>query len=537
MANLILSDRPAAAVRAAVYARFSTDRQSEESIADQVRVCTEHAARAGWTVTGTYADEGISGAALGNRPGVKAALDAVGGGDVLLVTDLSRLSRSQDLAPLLARLRHRGVRIIGTQDGFDSNSRTARMQAGLSGIMSEEFRAMVADRTFTALESRAKDARPTGGKAFGYVNKNGDRAIDPEQAEIIREIFTRYAAGESQKAIAVDLNRRGIPSPGATWNRAERPTDGKWRVSALHAILHNEVYTGRQIWNRSKWIKDPDTGKRTAVERPRSEWIINERPDLALVDAETWQKVRTRDTTGYSSPRARPRYLLSGILLCDSCGGNLTIIGGGTAQRYVCSLNHSGGDAACSNRLGVPRLVAEELILQSVEERFVSDEAIAEMVAELYRIKSGQMIASATRPKVDPRIAELRRLVTSGILAEAEARPAIARLEAEAAKETPAIPDVDSIARTVKARALAYREALHGRAVSVARDVLRRLVGVVRCLPVAASVPGGKGYLVAHFERGTRPLPMLDFLDICSGKGAVGTLVAGAGFEPATFGL
>jgi hypothetical protein len=58
----------------------------------------------------------------------------------------------------------------------------------------------------------------------------------------------------------------------------ERPTDGVWRVSALHAILLNDVYTGQVVWNRSTWVKDPDTG-RTAVERPHSERIIHKRPD------------------------------------------------------------------------------------------------------------------------------------------------------------------------------------------------------------------------------------------------------------------
>ena len=314
------------------------------------------------------------------------------------------------------------------------------------------------------------------------------------------------------------------------------------RQTASGAFRHfTRFFTTRFIqagrsWNRSKWVKDPDTGKRTAIARPRSEWIVNERPDLALVDAETWHRVRTRDTTGFRSPRARPRYLLSGILVCDQCGRNMTIVGGGTGQRYVCATNHAGGDAACSNRLGVPRLVAEELILEPVEERFVSDRAIKEMVNELYRIKSGQLTAPASRPVADPRIAELRKLVKTGVLSEAEARPAIARLEAEEAKPA-TLPDVASLARTLEARAKAYREALHGKAVSVARDVLRRLVGSVRCVPVAVAGAKGGGYLMGHFDREPLALPLHDWFSVGSDKAAVGTLVAGAGFEPATFGL
>src|SRR6185312_8996975 len=85
------------AMKAAVYSRFSTDRQNESSIADQVRVCAEYAAGQGWQVVEQFEDQGISGAALGNRPGVLRLQDAAFARrvDAVLVTDFSRLSRSQ----------------------------------------------------------------------------------------------------------------------------------------------------------------------------------------------------------------------------------------------------------------------------------------------------------------------------------------------------------------------------------------------------------------------------------------------------------
>jgi hypothetical protein len=73
-----------------------------------------------------------------------------------------------------------------------------------------------------------------------------------------------------------------------------RRRDGRWLISALHAILHNERYIGRVVWNRSVWVKDPDSGKRVRRERPRSEWIVNEGP--ALIDEHTWQRSQARLT-------------------------------------------------------------------------------------------------------------------------------------------------------------------------------------------------------------------------------------------------
>jgi site-specific DNA recombinase len=119
------------------------------------------------------------------------------------------------------------------------------------------------------------------------------------EAAIAREVFERYAAGESQRTIARDLTHRGILSPGG----------GRWMVSALHEMLHNERYIGLLVWNRTQWRKHPDTGRRTCVERPRAEWITTERPDLRIVSDETWARVRARDTpAAYGSQQARPKY-------------------------------------------------------------------------------------------------------------------------------------------------------------------------------------------------------------------------------------
>src|SRR3989344_3687367 len=102
-------------MRAVIYARFSTDKQDPSTIADQYHVCGEYAARQGWEIVARYADEGISGAAIGNRPGFNTMMDAALRGEigVLLVMELTRLSRSAaDLNKAIDRLTFRDVRVI-----------------------------------------------------------------------------------------------------------------------------------------------------------------------------------------------------------------------------------------------------------------------------------------------------------------------------------------------------------------------------------------------------------------------------------------
>ena len=112
---------------------------------------------------------------------------------------------------------------------------------------------------------------------------------------------------------------------------------------------------GRRIWNRSKWIKNPDTGRRVQRLNPRSDWKCREVPLLRIVDDELWQAVKRRQdevvrprtdpyTTNPLNDRHRPRFLLSGLLTCGTCGGGYTIR---AKDRYGCATR--GRQGTCPN--------------------------------------------------------------------------------------------------------------------------------------------------------------------------------------------
>lgn len=459
---------------AVIYARYSTERQSESSIADQIGVCKAYAQRHGLTITETFTDEGISGASFGNRPGAQALEQYAlqGHCQVILVTDLTRLSRSSgDLSKFIDRMRFRKVRIVGVQDGYESNSRTARMQAGLSGIMSEEFRAMIADRTRSALSLRAEAGQSTGGRAYGY--RDGE-------TEIVREVFSRFADGETMKAIVSDLNRRGVPSPGSNWKRTTRAKHGRWLVSALHALLQNERYIGRLIWNRSAWHKNPDTGKRLRVERPASEWVVQE--IAPLIDLDTWSSVQARFSPNGSGRGGVSRYLLSGLLECAVCGSKF-IVYGGSQHRYICGTRHAGGEHACSNGLTVKREVAEQMILRHVLDQLLSPEAITQALKEM------RSAAREMQPSVDPQVAELERLVREGILSREIAAPALAEAKRRAQPVVTPIPSERLWRETVAS----MREVLQGDDVAAGREILREILGQIPLTPA-------DGYLRARVQ-------------------------------------
>lgn len=496
-------------MKATIYARFSVEGQSETTIADQLRRCRDYAAARDWPIAGEFVDEGISGASFGNRPGANAALAAVGSGDVLLVVDTTRLSRSQDLAPLLTRLRYRGVRVIGVLDGYDSASPTARMQAGLSGIMSEEFRASIAARTHSALDMRARDGRATGGKCYGYDSAG---AVVEAEAAIVREVFSRVAAGEAQKVVAEDLNRRGVPAPGASWARKTRRADGVWMSPTLHAMLANERYVGRVVWNRSAWRRNPDSGTRERIERPESEWVVREAP--AIVDRATFDRVRElgrpRKFHG-GRPGGGPHYLLSGILVCGVCGRRL-VASGTAGTHYYCGTYKSGGASACPNRSGARRDVAERVLLEPIQRELLSDEAVA-LAADLIRRWDREERVRAVEPaevgEIEARIARIEAQIAAGVLEREDVLPALSALAdrrkaalAGAWRRTSGRSGVEaSAAVAAYARAVAgMREALSG-PVGRARTAIHSILGDVVCRPAS----DGAG-LVAWVSVDPRPL-------------------------------
>jgi site-specific DNA recombinase len=526
-------------MKAAIYSRFSTDRQSETSIADQVRVCTEYADREGWQVFELYQDAGISGAAMGNRPGFQAMrADAMAGKfDVLLVTDTTRLARSQELAPLIERLRYQGVRVIGAQDSFDSAAGTADMQAGLSGIMSVEFRRMIKARTHAALETRAKEKRPTGGRAYGYR----DGAVDKGEAFIVREMYGRFADGASCRAIAVDLNARRIPSPGSSWNRTKRRAGG-WMGSGVRVILRNERYRGVVHWNVSEWRKDPDTGKRKRVVRPRSEWITHTDESLRIVSDELWQRAQRRLDPAKDDARlkagGRPKYLLSGLLRCSECGANYAIM---DKSSYGCH-SHFDGES-CANAIRVKKQQIEDVLLRGPETglaALLAPERVARMAKEMQAYYQERVQALQTRATEAPqelrelaaRIERLRERLRKGDpdMTPDELQATIDRAEEKRRELEAHQPSVKASAKVLsvlpRAAELYRRQVVEGldgnqREALKARVFLREwFSGVIRLEPL----PGGG--LMAHWNENASALLR-----------ASEHVVAGAGFEPATFGL
>lgn len=477
-------------MRAALYARFSTDKQS--STADQLRVCEGIAARHGFTVTHRFNDEAFSGGTA-NRPGYQAMLTAARAREfeVIVAEDTSRLWRNMaEQSPRLAELSDLGAHVV-TID-LDTRLESSGILGAVNGAMSQHFRQEIGRRTRRSLEGRAQKGEPTGGRAYGYTSK---REIIPEQAEIIREVFGRFAAGETMMAIAADLNVRDVPSAGANWQRKTRRRDGVWLVSALHAMLKNDAYLGRITWNRRRWVRSAvDSSRRRSVLNPPEQWIVHVRPELRIVDEFTWKRVERRMAERREfyrpGPGGRSQYLLSGLLRCGVCGAAY-VISAHRPVRYACSTYRHGGQAGCPNGLMVGKDVAEKALLEPVLDRLLSADAVEHAVRTMH-----QIAAEESRPeppqellRVERELAQLQEMVDTGVLRRETVAPARQALQERRgtierkARQPNVAEAVFGAEQLYRDAAVEMREILQGDDVLAGREVLRELVGEIPLSP------------------------------------------------------
>ncbi len=366
--------------RVAIYARYSSDLQTDKSIEDQIRVCQQRAEQEGWEVVNCYTDHAISGENL-FRPGIQALLGAAPTGqfDIVLSEALDRISRDQEgAAKVFKQLRFNDQQIFTLSEGFINE-----LHIGFSGTMGAMFLKELANKTRRGLQGRAIKGKSAGGIVYGYdvaheagpngMIERGGRKINDAQAKVVQRIFTAYANGESPAALAKTLNAEKVPAPNG----------GAWGPSTIYGnrergtgILNNELYIGRQIWNRLRYIKNPETGKRVSRMNPEDQWVITEVPDLRIIDQDLWDRVKALQGVynKASKPlhkRNRPTYLLSHLIKCGCCGGGFAMH---NKTHLSCSTAKNKG--TCSNKMTIKREDLEAQVLHALNAHLMDDRLV-----------------------------------------------------------------------------------------------------------------------------------------------------------------
>ncbi|MFN2975443.1 recombinase family protein [Terriglobus aquaticus] len=261
-------------------------------------------------------------------------------------------------------------------------------------MIDQQFVKNLQDKSFAGQKGRVLAGFHVGSVPYGY---RCDRVLDPnapnattqggtlgsklvifeEEAEVVRRIFQMYADGKSMMGIAKLLNAEMIPSP---INSRARKTESNWGSDPIKTIVKNVKYIGQYIWNVSHQEEDPDTGKIQKVDKPETEWVRIDAPELRIVSDELWaaaaerrskmsSKQKSRVEGGYNRAKDRP-YLFSGFLFCGLCGEKLIANGLQSRSRYRCenARMHRG----CTSRLSIPESVLSEQLTELFASKLLS---------------------------------------------------------------------------------------------------------------------------------------------------------------------
>lgn len=516
-------------LKAAIYARYSSALQHPSSIEDQVALCRQHASRFACTVLDEhlYSDSEISGSDT-CRDGYQRLLAAARAKafDAIIVEGQDRLWRNQaEMHTALRRLQFWGIKVFSVATAADLTDKAGRLIATVVGWKDEAYLDDLRDKTRRGLAGQVRRGFSAGGRTYGYHTKgitdstrldaHGQprvagyrRAIVEQEASAVRSIFEEYARGRSPKAIARDLNRDRVPPPrgprvkGWTWTAFV----GNPRLGT--GILNNTLYIGKLIWNRFRWERDPETGKRVPRLRPQDDWVMAEQPELRIVPQELWDRVKARQGENARRLAARPssrgrgpKYLLSGLLKCGLCGGNYIIY---NSTYYGCSFHTNRGPDICSNGKVVRRAHIEERLLHVIKEELFTPEALAYLTdrvqEEIKRLTEKiqdrsdrhtleQELAEALREREYVKDAIRRGLIgdiTQEMLEEVEAR--VRGLQGRLAARQPLEAVGASALPEVIQKKLQELDKVLGHDVDRARGLLRDLLGQIVIRPTSESL-------------------------------------------------
>jgi site-specific DNA recombinase len=419
----------------AIYSRVSTSAQADRqiSIESQIAAMRLRADARGCQVVEEYADEGFSGT-TDKRPDLQRLMREVLSGEVhvaeVWVHSYSRFFRDAYLQEhYIRQLEEAGIKFIATAEEYGDGDLAHSMRQ-FSGIINGMQSRDNARHVLRTRRANAERGNYNGGiPPYGFRSVQSEITGDtvrkrlephPEEAELVRLIYKLRLVGDGEsgplgsKSIAEWLNVHG-----------HRTRKGKaFYVSVIHRILTDEVCIGRYWSNRAI--------SKTGRVRPKEEWILT--PVEPLVSEEDFARVQVllaECRPNVTPPRSVSNdVLLSGLVVCESCGGPMTTDAGKgrhgkTYHYYVCMGKKLKGKTECSYPVRISRPVLDDLVVDALcNELLVPSrmEEIIERVRELRNSMRSDRSRELTQLKAEKKqvrteIDRLIKGIVSGALA------------------------------------------------------------------------------------------------------------------------
>ncbi len=342
---------------AAVYARYSSHSQGEQSIEGQLSEAHKYAVAHGYTIVHEYIDRAKSGRSDNREQFQKMLKDtAKKQFSVIILWKVDRFGRNrEEIALNKIKCRKNGVRVEYVAETIPNSPEGVILESVLEGF-AEYYSLQLSQNIRRGLAESAEKCQCTGGnRPLGYLTGPDKKfIIDPDTAPTVKLIYEMYAAGHSVTEIVAHLNKLGL--------RTLR--GGKFTHNSLHTILKNEKYIGYYTYK----------GNKVEGGVPR------------IIDDELFYKVQDMLKINKRAPAhrwSRADYILTDKLFCGKC--NSAMIGeSGTGKQgvkynyYICSGKKR--HKSCDKK-AVKQEIIEQLVINTTVD-LLKDDELMEFIAE-----------------------------------------------------------------------------------------------------------------------------------------------------------
>ena len=421
--------------QAAIYCRLSQDDGSlgeSGSIQTQKAILTQYCQEHHMEIVDCYCDDGWSGTNF-DRPAFQRMIGDIEAGRVntVIVKDLSRFGR--EYAQMGLYIEHyfeeKGVRFLSLAENIDSSQGLNNLVLPFTNVINSLYARQASEKTKAAHRARAKNGMFLGSRApYGYQKDPNDRhhlIVDPEAAEVVKEIFRMFADGIGYVRMTKILRERNILNPQAYFNQNNpdyykhsdywrKPFD--WHATSVRAILNNPVYLGKLTFGKTKTKGFFDKRRVPAEE---SDWIVVEHTHEPLVSQELWDTVhqmmkarRRENGSGHVQPFA-------GLVKCAGCGSSLNASYDKKKGKYTgfsCWVYKNYGKQRCtSHAIGwqtLNRLVLEDIRCNAQVAKLAAARYVGVLLrAKLEKEKGETVRAERELKKAEKRIGELDKIL------------------------------------------------------------------------------------------------------------------------------
>lgn len=413
---------------AVVYARYSSHNQGEQSIEGQLAAAKAYAAGKGYTIIHEYIDRAMTGR-NDNRDEFQQMLSdcAKKQFQVIIVWKVDRFGRNrEEITFNKYRAKKHGVRVEYVAENIPDSAEAVILESVLEG-MAEYYSLQLSQNIRRGYRENAKKCKYAGGRVpLGYkLAEDKSFEIDPKTAPIVKDIFTRYAAGQTITEIITALNAQGLRTS----------TGGEFTKNSLRALLKNEKYIG---------IFDFKNGE-----------VRIEDGIPAIVDKSTFDKVQKMLVSNQRAPAhkwSKTEYLLTDKLFCGSCGGLMIgesgISKNGSKYSYYLCTNHKRKRGCDRKAIRADWLekyvlgVAQSIILDDATIDFIADGTWEYYRQHERRQEKAEMLKGRLA-EVDKALQNIMRAIEAGLPFTETTKARIEELDGQKTALTSALAETE----------------------------------------------------------------------------------------------